>query len=148
MLVLKEFASVFGQIEASLGVGRMLGREGPLLTVNGELNPGLSIASGGLLRLRLLNASNARICRLALEGHRLVRIATDGGAIGTPEPLEELLLAPGERADVLVQGNQAPGSYRLLNLPDPRSTHMGMAAAEEGPRALASLSYSGAVTPL
>ncbi len=148
VLVLKDYASASDQNEASLGMGRMLGREGPLLTVNGELNPGLSIASGGLLRLRLLNASNARIYRLALEGHRLVRIATDGGAIGTPEPLEELLLAPGERADVLVQGNQAPGSYRLLNLPYQRSSHMGMAAAEEDPRTLATLSYSGAVTPL
>lgn len=148
VLVLKDFASASGENAASMGMGRMLGREGPLLTVNGELNPGLSIPSGGLLRLRLLNASNARIYRLALEGHRLVRIATDGGAIATPEPLEELLLAPGERADVLVQGNQVPGSYPLLNLPYQRSGHMGMAAVEEGPRTLATLSYSGAVEPL
>jgi hypothetical protein len=70
VLVLKDFASASGQNEASLGVGRMLGRVDPLLTVNGELNPGLSIASGGLLRLRLLHASNARVYRLALEGHR------------------------------------------------------------------------------
>lgn len=147
VLVLKDYASASGQ-DAAMGMGRMLGREGPLLTVNGELNPGLSIASGGLLRLRLLNASNARVYRLALEGHRLVRIATDGGAMATPEPLEELLLAPGERADVLVQGNQAPGSYRLLNLPYQRSGHMGMAAPEEGPRTLATLSYVGTVATL
>jgi FtsP/CotA-like multicopper oxidase with cupredoxin domain len=131
-----------------MGVGRMLGREGPLLTVNGAINPGLAIPSGGLLRLRLLNASNARMYRLALEGHSLVLIATDGGAIATPEPLDELLLAPGERADVLVQGNQTPGSYRLLNLPYQRSGHMGMAAAEDAPRTLATLSYAGTVPPL
>jgi FtsP/CotA-like multicopper oxidase with cupredoxin domain len=150
VLVLKDFASAAATGEAGMGMGmeRMLGREGPLLTVNGELNPGLAIPSGGLLRLRLLNASNARIYRLALEGHRLVLIATDGGAIGTPEPLDELLLAPGERADVLVQGNQTPGSYRLLNLPYQRSGHMGMAAAEEGPRTMATLSYAGTVAPL
>ena len=147
VLVLKDFASASGQ-EAAMGVGRMLGREGPLLTVNGAINPGLAIPSGGLLRLRLLNASNARMYRLALEGHSLVLIATDGGAIATPEPLDELLLAPGERADVLVQGNQTPGSYRLLNLPYQRSGHMGMAAAEDAPRTLATLSYAGTVPPL
>jgi len=147
VLVLKDYASSGGQ-DAAMGVGRMLGREGRLLTVNGEINPELPIPSGGLLRLRLLNASNARIYRLALEGHPLVLIATDGGAIGTPEPLKELVLAPGERADVLVQGNQTPGSYRLLNLPYRRSGHMGMGAAEERPRTLATLRYAGAVAPL
>jgi FtsP/CotA-like multicopper oxidase with cupredoxin domain len=147
VLVLKDYASSSGQ-DSAMGMGRMLGREGSLLTVNGEINPELPIPSGGLLRLRLLNASNARIYRLALEGHPLVLIATDGGGIGTPEPLEELVLAPGERADVLVQGNQAPGSYRLLNLPYQRSGHLGMAAAEERPRTLATLRYAGAVAPL
>lgn len=147
VLVLKDFASASGQ-EAAMGMGCMLGREGPLLTVNGALNPELSIASGGLVRLRLLNASKARIYRLALEGHRLVLIATDGGTTGTPELLEELLLAPGERADVLVQGNQAPGSYRLLNLPYRRSGHMGMAAAEATPQTLVTLNDAGSVAPL
>jgi FtsP/CotA-like multicopper oxidase with cupredoxin domain len=147
VLVLKDFASASGQ-EASMGVGRMLGREGLLLTVNGELNPGLAIPSGGLLRLRLLNASNARIYRLALEGHRLVLIATDGGAIATPEALDELLLAPGERADVLVQGNQTPGSYRLLNLPYQRSGHMGMGQVADAPQTLATLNYAGSVATL
>ena len=151
VLVLKDFASAATTGEAGMGMERMLGREGPLLTVNGELNPGLAIPSGGLLRLRLLNASNARIYRLALEGHRLVLIATDGGAIATPEPLDEILLAPGERADVLVQGNQTPGSYRLLDLPYQRSGHGGMgqvAPAANGPQTLATLRYAGTVVPL
>jgi FtsP/CotA-like multicopper oxidase with cupredoxin domain len=150
VLVLKDFASADGTAEAGMGMGmeRMLGREGPLLTVNGELNPGLAIPSGGLLRLRLLNASNARIYRLALEGHRMVLIATDGGAIATPEALDELLLAPGERADVLVQGNQTPGSYRLLNLPYQRSGHMGMGQVADAPQTLATLNYAGSVAPL
>ncbi|MCP9828988.1 multicopper oxidase family protein [Synechococcus sp. Lug-A] len=150
VLVLKDFASADGTAEAGMGMGmeRMLGREGPLLTVNGELNPGLAIPSGGLLRLRLLNASNARIYRLALEGHRMVLIATDGGAIATPKALDELLLAPGERADVLVQGNQTPGSYRLLNLPYQRSGHMGMGQVADAPQTLATLNYAGSVAPL
>ena len=153
VLVLKDFASgadpgADGMGHGGMEMGRMLGREGPLLTVNGELNPSLTIPSGGLLRLRLLNASNARIYRLALEGHRLVLIGTDGGGLANPEPLDDLLLAPGERADVLVQGNQPPGSYRLLNLPYLRSGHGGMGAGPDAPQTLSTLRYAGAVAPL
>ena len=155
VLVLKDFASGSGNPGAATGMGRMLGREGPLLTVNGVLNPELSIASGGLLRLRLLNASNARIYRLALEGHTMQLIATDGGAIARREPLQELLLAPGERADVLVQGDQRGGSYRLQALPYQRSGHMGMGmgmgmmdSSSGGGNTLATVRYVGAVEPL
>lgn len=151
VLVFKDFASGSANPGSAMGMGRMLGREGPLLTVNGALNPELSIASGGLLRLRLLNASNARIYRLALEGHTMQLIATDGGAIAKPEPLEELLLAPGERADVLVQGNQRGGSYSLQALPYQPSGHMGMGTmgspAGSG-STLATVRYKGAVKPL
>jgi FtsP/CotA-like multicopper oxidase with cupredoxin domain len=101
----------------SMGMGRMLGREGPVLTVNGQVNPELSVPAGGLLRLRIVNGSNARFWRLALEDHPFHLIATDGGAIEAPVELEELLLAPGERAEVLVQANRSGGRYRLLNLP-------------------------------
>lgn len=44
-------------------------------------------------------------------------IATDGSAIASPFMLEQLILAPGKRAELLVQGNQEPGEYRLLNWP-------------------------------
>jgi FtsP/CotA-like multicopper oxidase with cupredoxin domain len=120
-----------------MGMERAMGRQGPLLTVNGMLQPSFSLPSGGLIRLRLLNASNARLYRLALENHPLVLIATDGGAIGRPQILQELVLAPGERADLLVQGNQAPGTYRLLDRRE-----------RDRPQTLATLTYEGAVTPL
>jgi FtsP/CotA-like multicopper oxidase with cupredoxin domain len=98
-------------------MAQMTGRIGDLVTVSGLFNPTLTLAKGGLLRLRLLNASPSRFFRLALENHLLHLIATDGGAIATPVELETLTLAPGERAEVLVQGNQSPGQYRLLNYP-------------------------------
>ncbi|MFQ4140528.1 multicopper oxidase family protein [Nodosilinea sp. PGN35] len=115
-----------GAIAAPDMMARMMGREGPLITINGQLNPELSLAQGGLLRLRLLNASPSRFYRLQLEGHSLQLIATDGGAIAAPVELSELLLAPGERAEVLVQGNREPGQYRLLNLPYDRGGIMMM----------------------
>ena len=44
-------------------------------------------------------------------------IATDGGGLPSPVTVDELLLLPGERVDVLIQGTEANGSYRLLSLP-------------------------------
>ena len=52
-------------------------------------------------------------------------IATDGGPISEPFEVRELLLAPGERAEVLIRGERSPGQYRLMNLPY-RRFNMGM----------------------
>jgi FtsP/CotA-like multicopper oxidase with cupredoxin domain len=63
-----------------------------------------------------LNASVARYYRLQLEDHPMYLIATDGGPIAEPFEMRELLLAPGERAEVLIRGERTPGQYRLMNL--------------------------------
>lgn len=82
----------------------------PFTTVNGVIWPHL-IVQPRLYRLRVLNASNARVYRLLLvdehgrSRHDVIRqIGTDGGLLGTPVTLPEggLLLAPSERADLLI----------------------------------------------
>lgn len=109
----------------------MNGKEGDLLLVNGLVAPTLR-ARRGMLRLRLVNASNARYYNLALEQHHLHLIGTDAGFVGAPVELDSLLLAPGERADVLVRLRD-PGSFRLLNLPYNRG---GMMMGHGRPTAL------------
>ncbi len=117
-IVLKDFAlDSSGNISDTGHMAAMTGRAGGLLTASGQINPAMTIAQGGLLRLRLLNASPSRFFRLSLEEHPLHLMATDGGAIDAPVELSEIVLAPGERAEVLVQGTQEPGEYRLLNQP-------------------------------
>lgn len=117
-LFLKDFSlDATGQIPAPGHMEFMRGREGAILTVNGQVNPLVTIPSGGLLRFRIVNASTSRFYRLSLEQHPVYLIATDGGAIAKPVKLRELLLSPGERAEVLVQGDRPPGQYRLLSLP-------------------------------
>jgi FtsP/CotA-like multicopper oxidase with cupredoxin domain len=101
------------------------GREGDLILVNGQLNPTFFLPKEGLLRLRFLNASVARFYRLQLEDHPMYLIATDSGPIEEPFEMRELLLTPGERAEVLVRGERPPGHYRLMNLPY-RRFNMGM----------------------
>lgn len=80
----------------------LLGRQGNVLLANGWAHPITRVARGGLHRFRFINAANARYFRLALPGHRLLQIGTDGGFVTKPHEVDEVLLVPGERADVLV----------------------------------------------
>ncbi len=80
----------------------MHGFVGNAMTVNGQTNA-LAVVPGGIARLRLLNGSNARIYSLHFEdGRPLHLIATDAGLLPAPTALDVLTLAPGERAEILV----------------------------------------------
>lgn len=94
------------------------GREGDVFFVNGERSPTLSIRSGEVQRWRIVNASAARVYRLALQGHTFLHVGTDGGLFEHPLEVNEIMLAVGERAEVVVRGSAAPGSKVMLqNLP-------------------------------
>ena len=113
VLVLKDFALQRGQVSAH-SLLDLNGKEGPLVTVNGAWRPVLT-ARKRTLRLRLLNASTTHYYRLQLADHPLHLIATDGGFIEQPVALEQLLLAPGERAEVMVQ-LRSGGPFTLTDL--------------------------------
>lgn len=82
---------------------------GDVLLVNGVRNPYVEV-SRGWVRLRLLNASNARHYRLAISDNRpFTVIASDQGFLPAPVAVQQLSLAPGERREVLIdmsQGNE------------------------------------------
>lgn len=78
------------------------GRQGETHLVNGRENDVIEMDAGQVERWRLVNASSARYFRLFLSGRNFQLIATDGGLIERPVELTELLLVPGERADILV----------------------------------------------
>jgi FtsP/CotA-like multicopper oxidase with cupredoxin domain len=122
ILLLKDLALVNGSPKRHDMMDWMNGQEGSLLLVNGALKPILR-AEKATLRLRIINASNARYYNLKLEHHPLYLIATDGGFIEKPVALETLLLAPGERAEVLVRLTNE-GTFKLQNLPYARGTMM------------------------
>lgn len=93
------------------------GKEGDLVLVNGQVNPVLVIRPGQVQRWRIANTSNARFFRLSLEEHVLQVIGTDGGLLDRPHACSELLMAPGERVDLLVKARTTPKQYRLLAKP-------------------------------
>ncbi len=72
-----------------------------VLTVNGTINPYVETPMG-LVRLRLLNGSQARIYQLSVEGADMTKIASDGGYLASPVVLEQLVLAPGDRAEIII----------------------------------------------
>lgn len=88
----------------------MHGFAGNRMLVNGQAGA-TAVVPEGIVRLRLLNGSNARIYTLFLDDARPMHlVATDGGFLPAPVALEVLRLAPGERAEVLVDfsGGNAP----------------------------------------
>ena len=119
ILVLQDFdLNRRGRRREPMPMFRRWGREGTLITVNGDRAPTVTIPQRGLLRLRLLNASPSRIYQLRLNGHPWYLIGMDGGTLSEPVELtNDLVLAPGNRADVLVAGDQNPGTYSLVSLP-------------------------------
>jgi spore coat protein A len=75
---------------------------GNSILVNGKLLPFIEVEPR-MYRLRLLNASNARFFRLALgNGQTFYQIGTDQGFLTRPVELKSLTMAPGERADLLI----------------------------------------------
>jgi FtsP/CotA-like multicopper oxidase with cupredoxin domain len=130
LIVLKDLTVVDGAPAPHLLGDWRRGKEGDLVLVNGVLDPVL-VATRGMLRLRFLNASNARYHRLALEDHVLHLVARDGHALARPFPVGEVLLAPGERADALVS-LERDGRFALLDLPYDRGTAMMPMGGMEG----------------
>lgn len=121
------------------------GREGDVLFVSGAIMPTLAIRSGEVQRWRVINASAARIYRLALAGHRVLHVGSDGGLFERPLEVSELVLGVGERAELLVRGTGAPGSRAVLQtLPYDRYVPQTRPADWERPRDLLTLQYSGA----
>jgi len=75
---------------------------GDTILVNGKVWPYLEVEPRRY-RFRILNGSNARFYELFLSnGEPIRQIGSDGGLLESAVALNRLLLAPGERADVIV----------------------------------------------
>lgn len=70
--------------------------------VNGKLSPYLNVEARRY-RFRVLNASNGRFYHLSFaNGHVMQQIGSDQGLLPAPVAVKTLSLAPGERADLVV----------------------------------------------
>jgi len=106
------------------------GRVGNTVTINGRVPDTFAVKRGERIRVRLINAANARIFGLDFQGHSPVIIALDGQPVTPHVPDNGLVvLGPAMRVDLILDMKGKPGSrlsvadrfyrgleYRLVDL--------------------------------
>jgi blue copper oxidase len=90
------------------------GFEGDTLVVNGAVAPVGQTVPQGLVRLRILNACNARFLTLSMETGPMHVIASDGGFLARRVEAESILMSPGERYEVLVDMRAAVANSLMV----------------------------------
>ncbi len=109
----------------------MNGREGQFVLVNAQQRPNLRFAAQGRERWRVWNACSARYLRLQLPGSQFTLVGTDGGLIEKPvQGLNEYLLAPGQRAELVVDAGRRHDTATLTGAIYDRGK-MGKVAPEQ-----------------
>jgi blue copper oxidase len=90
-----------GSLDFSKSLISPIGRLGDEILVNGTHSPYVEIRHERV-RLRLLNASNARVFDIGFADERAFElIATDGGLLEAPQRISRIQLSPGERAELV-----------------------------------------------
>jgi FtsP/CotA-like multicopper oxidase with cupredoxin domain len=90
----------------------------------------VEVKKGERVRLRLINGSSTYAFRFQIDGHPLTVIATDGAPV-RPVQVDNLVLAPGERYDLLLDADQ-------------EGAHWVRAVTLDGKEVRAVLRYAGA----
>ncbi len=141
-------------VEVDNAMEIMNGTEGKHLLVNGREDPVFEVAAGSAVRLRVVNTSITRFWRLSVPGRTLYRVGGEGGLLdsvrvegGTVEgrvtsladgadlgttdvelgfARGEIVLAPAERADLVLVTDGAPGDELELRWEDYARGRHGM----------------------
>jgi spore coat protein A, manganese oxidase len=92
---------------------------GDVMLVNGKVWPFVEVEPR-MYRLRILNGCNARIMSLDIGGPSIWQIGAEGGMWDQPVAVKELVLAPAERADVLVDFSNFPGARLVMKNHSPK----------------------------
>ena len=86
------------------------GRTGNVATINGKAGEPLMVRSGERIRLRLINAANARVFGLRFGGTETWRIAVDGHPVPPTKTGGGLVVVPpGGRVDLILDMTGKPG---------------------------------------
>jgi FtsP/CotA-like multicopper oxidase with cupredoxin domain len=119
------------------------GHIGALVAANNRAAPlGLTAAPGARVRLRLVNAANARVMAIRVEGTKPLIVALDGQPAEAFEPLRNTFpMGPGARFDMLfdMARDASPARFLLLG---------GEAAAIEGEADRPLIVFTAAGAPL
>jgi FtsP/CotA-like multicopper oxidase with cupredoxin domain len=87
---------------------------GDTILVNGKVWPNLKVERRQY-RFRIVNGSNARFYNLKLSnGQSFIQIGGDGSYLPAPVTLTEALIAPSERADILIDFSNLPAGTKII----------------------------------
>lgn len=111
VMVLKEVVVSNGGIQPESG--GVTSNE--LWTINGQVNPQISVAPGERQLWRVGNLGNDSFFRLALDGHDMQIVAIDGVGVPTIQTVSEFTLPPAGRVEFLVEPNEA-GTFAFKTL--------------------------------
>jgi FtsP/CotA-like multicopper oxidase with cupredoxin domain len=95
-----------------------MGRFGNVMLTNGETNFAGTAAVGDVVRLYLVNTANTRIFNFGLRGARMKLVGADSGRYEHENFVDEVLLAPSERAVVDVLFDNAGEVHLEHRTPD------------------------------
>jgi FtsP/CotA-like multicopper oxidase with cupredoxin domain len=87
-----------------------------LYTVNGVLEPKVTMRPGEVQRWRIVNAAQGAFMSLHLKRHDFHVLAWDGLTLDAAEQTDVVMLSPGNRVELLVKAGQ-PGRYDLVLKP-------------------------------
>jgi FtsP/CotA-like multicopper oxidase with cupredoxin domain len=114
------------------------GRLGNTVTINGRVPERFAVRAGERIRLRLINAANARIFGLEFTGHQPLIVALDGQPV-EPHALPDgrIVLGPAQRADLVLDCSGRPGdTFTIIDRFYPRQPYRLIDLAYEAGAAL------------
>jgi FtsP/CotA-like multicopper oxidase with cupredoxin domain len=109
-----------------------MGRFGNVLLVAGEPELAFTAQAGEIVRLYLTNTANTRVFKVALPGARMKLVGGDSGRCEREVIVEDVVLAPSERAVVDVQF-KTPGALTLEHRTPDRTYTLAQITVTEDP---------------
>jgi len=113
------------------------GRLGNWLTVNGATDPDVPVAAG-LVRMRLINAANARTLAFRMDNLEPMRVVALDGAPCTPFEAETIRVAPAQRVDIMVELTKGGVRLEEVSTGDPVGAARLVVAPDDMPPVLPS----------
>ena len=101
--------------ESGGSTGMAFGREGSWLLVNGREMPKMRARAGVPQRWRVVNAAKSRYFQIDPDGPKFTTIGGDGGLQAGPVESDTLVIAPGERVDVIFTPVAKSGKTLTVN---------------------------------
>lgn len=114
-----------GNVSGANMMSKMMGREGDILLLNGQVQPSYLSEKNAAERWRIVNSCTSRYLKLTIPGGEATLLGMDSGRYASPEKVTEFTLAPGNRADLMVRFGTEALTLSYTTVPHPDSMGMG-----------------------